>query len=346
MSIISCCLFTLLFLTNSINSQTLPLGHSPKLGYVFDGFPIYGLYTDGGVYPTDLDICNGRNHSSLGYLYHLTETLPYTIGCYRGETFCNTGMPGMSIPGCVNTIPQSGSTIELTCASLGLLSGYSPRAVPYTINATNIPTNDRCTVQNCSIQSAYCFDTDSSVPTNLLSSVTCRAEGDQLIISSNGIPNHVIGLFPLSAATSLNNYNMPMRKDSPNLVSEQNYNWRIPRYPTSKSTVPTENVVMNSSVLTLGPIAFAINGVPFFNIYNSMVEDAVSPTSNGFEVLDLCVGHAQQFGGYHYHAIPYCLINSINGVSNTIQCSSTSAASRPVLFPMFYTIIALLLIFA
>ena len=27
----------------------------------------------------------------------------------------------------------------------------------------------------------------------------------------------------------------------------------------------------------------------------------MSPTSNGYEVMDLCFGHPQMAGGYHYH---------------------------------------------
>ncbi len=67
--------------------------HSPLLGYAFDGFGIYGIYTDGGVElsTSDLDECHG--HTGLVewdgkmvtmYHYHFTQDFPYTVSCFRG----------------------------------------------------------------------------------------------------------------------------------------------------------------------------------------------------------------------------------------------------------------------
>ena len=51
------------------------------------GIPIYGPQSDNGLAPTDLDVCNGRTHPTLGYIYHTTNnTYPYTFGCYRYQT--------------------------------------------------------------------------------------------------------------------------------------------------------------------------------------------------------------------------------------------------------------------
>jgi hypothetical protein len=61
-------------------------GHSGIIGYIRDGFPLYGYRGVGGVELTnaDLDACHGHVHGSLGYHYHATMEYPYTIGCYRG----------------------------------------------------------------------------------------------------------------------------------------------------------------------------------------------------------------------------------------------------------------------
>ncbi len=61
-------------------------GHSGIIGYIRDGFPLYGYLGVGGVELTnaDLDICHGHSHGTLGYHYHATMEYPYTVGCYRG----------------------------------------------------------------------------------------------------------------------------------------------------------------------------------------------------------------------------------------------------------------------
>ena len=65
------------------NSQGL---RSPLLGYALDGFPIYGPFDETGTMPADLDACNGRFDSELGYVYHITPNVkPYIIGCFRGR---------------------------------------------------------------------------------------------------------------------------------------------------------------------------------------------------------------------------------------------------------------------
>jgi hypothetical protein len=68
-------------------------GHSKLLGYVFDGFGIYGNRGEKGKVLTnaDLDECHGHTHTIKWngkkvkmYHYHATAEYPYTIGCYRG----------------------------------------------------------------------------------------------------------------------------------------------------------------------------------------------------------------------------------------------------------------------
>ena len=325
-----------------IIGQTLPAGHSPKLGYAFDGFPVYGPYTDGGVVPTDLDICNGRTHPTLGYLYHTTQAAPYTFGCYAGQVLCSNFMM-MNRPECVNTAPSSGS-VSLTCSELGLISGVKIQEVPWTIVSGNIPTRARCTVTDCPSTAAYCWDTNNTMDTAYTSMISCTEQSNELVIQANGVPNHFIGKFPMSTST----YHLNRPADNPNSLSEQSYTWRIPKYPTMKSIFPTSSIVTNVDALPFGPTGFAINSVPFFNMYNSGMLDAVNG-DEGFEVLDMCLGHAQMQGGYHYHTIPYCLINEINGATNNVVCgnggltgTTMPTATAPNLVHHF-TVIAVLL---
>jgi hypothetical protein len=69
-----------------LDASPMADGHSGIIGYIRDGFPLYGYHGVGGIELTnaDLDACHGHTHGSLGYHYHATMEYPYTIGCYRG----------------------------------------------------------------------------------------------------------------------------------------------------------------------------------------------------------------------------------------------------------------------
>ena len=68
-------------------------GHSALMGYMLDGFGIYGPYGENGELLTssDLDECHGHKHPVLWdgqmidiYHYHWTYDFPYNIGCFKG----------------------------------------------------------------------------------------------------------------------------------------------------------------------------------------------------------------------------------------------------------------------
>ena len=68
-------------------------GHSALMGYVIDGFGIYGPYGEDGelLWSKDLDECHGHTHPVLWdgemvnmYHYHWTYDFPYNIGCFKG----------------------------------------------------------------------------------------------------------------------------------------------------------------------------------------------------------------------------------------------------------------------
>ncbi len=69
-------------------------GHSALVGYMLDGFGIYGPHGEGGAPVTnaDLDECHGHTHEvehngqrTSVYHYHFTREYPYTLGCFRGS---------------------------------------------------------------------------------------------------------------------------------------------------------------------------------------------------------------------------------------------------------------------
>ncbi|NDP28808.1 MAG: YHYH protein [Flavobacterium sp.] len=68
-------------------------GHSAIMGYMLDGFGIYGPYGEEGklLSSKDLDECHGHTHPVLWdgvmtniYHYHWTYDFPYNIGCFKG----------------------------------------------------------------------------------------------------------------------------------------------------------------------------------------------------------------------------------------------------------------------
>ena len=73
----------------------IPGQHSQLLGWIFDGFGLYGRYSQGGVLPTDLDECGGHTHEINGttvYHYHMPDGFPWTIGCFKGCPLVSNNM--------------------------------------------------------------------------------------------------------------------------------------------------------------------------------------------------------------------------------------------------------------
>ncbi|MFZ6845459.1 YHYH protein [Undibacterium sp. RuTC16W] len=67
--------------------------HSPLVGYIADGFGIYGNQGENGkaISNADLDECHGHTHAITvngvtvnQYHYHQTKEFPYTVGCFKG----------------------------------------------------------------------------------------------------------------------------------------------------------------------------------------------------------------------------------------------------------------------
>lgn len=87
------------FIHERLDNKFLDNGHSGIVGYINDGFPLYGYKGVGGIEMTneDLDLCHGHEHDDLGYHYHSTIEYPYTVGCYKGEIINNIQGSGNSI---------------------------------------------------------------------------------------------------------------------------------------------------------------------------------------------------------------------------------------------------------
>lgn len=62
-----------------------PSQHSPLVGFMLDGIPIFGPRGDNGSLRTNLDGCNGHVDQSYAfYHYHATLGFPFLVGCLAG----------------------------------------------------------------------------------------------------------------------------------------------------------------------------------------------------------------------------------------------------------------------
>jgi hypothetical protein len=73
--------------------------HSVLIGYLRDGFAIYGPQGENGAEPTDLDQCNGHfgatpEFQSGTYHYHTTADRSYIPDCYMGDAPAGGGPGG------------------------------------------------------------------------------------------------------------------------------------------------------------------------------------------------------------------------------------------------------------
>jgi YHYH protein len=79
--------------------------HSSLVGWMLDGFPIFGPRGEGGreLSNADLDECHGHTHEVLidgqrqrSYHYHFTHEYPYTIGCFRAKPLRGPAPPAQA----------------------------------------------------------------------------------------------------------------------------------------------------------------------------------------------------------------------------------------------------------
>jgi hypothetical protein len=124
---------------------------------------------------------------------------------------------------------------------------------------------------------------------------TIRDVGSGRVVSrrivGNGLPLRTpTGHFPIS-------YSDPAYRidPNPNPIEAQNIALTLPADP---------QIAREPSCVPMGMIGIALNGVAIFNALDDAGRDAVA-----HEVQDLCDGHPQRRGEYHYHGPSPCLPN-------------------------------------
>ncbi len=113
--------------------------------------------------------------------------------------------------------------------------------------------------------------------------------GDALSITSNNLPvGQPTGAFPIARNDPVYQYDT-----NPNPISAIAMTFEIPRTPSPAG---------NPGCLSMGMIGFTVTGVAIYNALDDAGLDAAA-----HEVQDLCNGHPQGKGQYHYHNSSPCL---------------------------------------
>jgi hypothetical protein len=125
--------------------------------------------------------------------------------------------------------------------------------------------------------------------------------GESRVIVTNDLPSGFsTGNFPIAASDPAHQYD-----GNPNSISaSQSITITLPVAPAAAS-VP--------NCLTGGGIGVLLNGVLLFDALDGPGRDAVA-----HEEQDLCQGHPQQEGQYHYHEVPTCLRDNATGSSTIV----------------------------
>ncbi len=119
-------------------------------------------------------------------------------------------------------------------------------------------------------------------------SIKVALQGDQRIVTANGLPSHTTGIYPISADSIAYLYD-----HNPNSIRENAVLLRLPAKP---------EIAAQASCVPMGMIGFALSGVAIFNAFDLAGRDAPA-----YEIQDKCNGHPERSGQYHYHDWSSCL---------------------------------------
>lgn len=107
------------------------------------------------------------------------------------------------------------------------------------------------------------------------------------VFSSNDLPPHPTGIFPIPSDSSAYRYDR-----NPNRISQQNVLLDLPANP----------VLAAQPGCAPGAVGILLSGVSLFNALDAPGRDAVA-----HETQDQCQGHPQVSGMYHYHNVSTCV---------------------------------------
>ncbi len=126
-------------------------------------------------------------------------------------------------------------------------------------------------------------------------SFTISIQGDQRVFTSNDLPDHPTGIYPISPSDDAYQFDR-----NPGSISAQSITLSFPANP----------VLAAQPNCVGGEIGIMLSGVVIFNAFDADGRDA--PAN---EIQDDCDGHPQNTGIYHYHSLSDCLEDTTGGHS-------------------------------
>ncbi|MCL4530420.1 MAG: YHYH protein [Chloroflexi bacterium] len=126
-------------------------------------------------------------------------------------------------------------------------------------------------------------------------SFNMTVNGDQRTFTTNDLPDHPTGVFPISLSDPAYQADR-----NPNSIKAQSITFSVPANPT----------VAAQPTCVGGEIGIMLSGVLIFSAFDAEGRDAPA-----HEVQDQCSGHPQEGGYYHYHDLSPCIKDNATGQS-------------------------------
>ncbi len=117
---------------------------------------------------------------------------------------------------------------------------------------------------------------------------TISTEGNKRIVTSNDLPDHPTGIFPIGYSDPAYSFDQ-----NPNSIIKQSIALTMDLNP---------KLAEKPSCLPMGMIGIALTGIAIFNGLDGMGRDAAA-----HEIQDSCNGHPEKNGTYHYHNLSPCM---------------------------------------
>ena len=114
-----------------------------------------------------------------------------------------------------------------------------------------------------------------------------RLEGERRIFTTNDLPSHPTGVFPIQPTDEAYQYDR-----NPNSIRTQDF----------KVDLPADPQLAAEPTCAPGAVGILVSGAVLFNALDAPGRDAVA-----HETQDACQGHPQEAGAYHYHWISTCI---------------------------------------
>jgi hypothetical protein len=116
---------------------------------------------------------------------------------------------------------------------------------------------------------------------------TIEFKDGKRIISTNSLPAHPTGIFPLSLDDPASLYDR-----NPNSIKQQSLTYALAADPTLSSAPKCMG----------GEVGVMLTGAALFNAFDAGGRDA-----GAWEIQDECEGHPESSGRYHYHSLSSCI---------------------------------------